>query len=188
MQKIRFVLSRPEVVRGLEREGREEEREQHEGEMRRLAEMARHKHANGHQKPAGSTENEEKERTAKIELQMRVMQEVEEGMNAFREGMGRESQRRQQKEVEINQLVNEQDRALAERRANRKKKLRKKSADLTEKEGMAEELPPPILMADLKKVQKELNQTYERFTRLTQNKMMKQDSKKPNKGRVRFQI
>jgi hypothetical protein len=40
----------------------------------------------------------------------------------------------------------------------------------------------------LKQVQKELNQTYERFTRLTQNKVKKEETTKANKGRVRFQI
>ena len=93
-------------------------------------------------------------------------------MNAFRENMGRESAIRIKKETEINQIVNQQDQTLAERRANRKKKLRKKSVDFNEKEVIVE-TPAPIALAELKLVQKELNQTYERFTRLTQNKVKK---------------
>jgi hypothetical protein len=67
-------------------------------------------------------------------------------MNAFRDNMGRESEIRIKKETEINQVVNQQDQALAERRANRKKKLRKKSANLTEKEVIVE-TPAPIALA-----------------------------------------
>jgi hypothetical protein len=67
-------------------------------------------------------------------------------MNAFRDNIGRESEIRIKKETEINQVVNQQDQALAERRANRKKKLRKKSANLTEKEVIVE-TPAPIALA-----------------------------------------
>jgi hypothetical protein len=67
-------------------------------------------------------------------------------MNAFRDNMGREREIRIKKETEINQVVNQQDQALAERRANRKKKLRKKSANLTEKEVIVE-APAPIALA-----------------------------------------
>jgi hypothetical protein len=179
MEKIRFVLSRPEVVKGLEKD-RESGREP---DPRRAPEEVRHPHVNNGKVKKGEAE----EKSAKIELQMQVMKQVEEGMNAFREGLGRESQRRHQKETEINQLVSEQDHTLAERRAHRKKKLRKKSADLNEKEVVVE-TAQPILVAELKAVHKELNQTYERFTRLTQNKLKKEDSKQHNKGRVRFQI
>ena len=126
-------------------------------------------------------------KTDKIEHQMKVMRQVEEEMNAFRDNMGRESEIRIKKETDINQVVNQQDQALAECRANRKKKLRKKSANLTEKEVIVE-TPAPIALAQLKQVQKELNQTYERFTRLTQNKVKKEETTKANKGRVRFQI
>jgi len=67
-------------------------------------------------------------------------------MNAFRDNIGRESEIWIKKETEINQVVNQQDQALAERRANRKKKLRKKSANLTEKEVIVE-TPAPIALA-----------------------------------------
>lgn len=75
---------------------------------------------------------------------------------------------------------------MAQRRAHRKKKLRKKSANLTEE--LVVEAAPPIKLDELKQVHKEMTQTYERFTRLTQNKLKNEENKAANKGRVRFQI
>lgn len=110
MQKIRFVLSRPEVMKGLEKEVREEQKI---AEKDRLAEEAKHNYANGKHKKVGFVaEGEEKDRSAKIDMQMQVMKGVEEGMNQFREGLGRETELRQKKETEINQLVNKQEETL----------------------------------------------------------------------------
>jgi hypothetical protein len=53
---------------------------------------------------------------------------------------------------------------------------------------VAVEAAPLIAVAELKQVHREMSQTYERFTRLTQNRLKKQESKTSNKGRVRFQI
>jgi hypothetical protein len=57
------------------------------------------------------------------------MKEVEDNMNILRNDLKNENKKNEEK---IHRLVNEQDDVLNERRANRKKKLRKKSADLKE--------------------------------------------------------
>lgn len=100
----------------------------------------------------------EKERNLKIELQMKIMEEVESNMNKFRKDFSNGKQKHTDKENQINKLVNQQDQSLNERRANRKKRLRKKSDDLTDKEAVAD--APPIPIQELKMVQQELNQTY----------------------------
>lgn len=106
----------------------------------------------------------------KIEMQLRIMQEVEENMTNLRKGIHQQQAHQQH---HLKEIVNKQDEVLDQRRANRKKKLRKKSADLTQKEDVAPPEPQiPIAREELKQVQKEVNQTFERFTRLTQNKLM----------------
>lgn len=89
-------------------------------------------------------------------------------MNTLREDYQKETKLKEEK---INKIVNEQDQLLLERRANRRNKNRKKSANFNEKEVVDVESPPPIPLQELKEVQKIIQLTYERFTRLTQNKM-----------------
>ena len=84
------------------------------------------------------------------------------------------------KEEKINKIVSEQDQLLLERRAKRKNKNRKKSANFNEKEVVDVENPPPIPLQELKEVQKIIQLTYERFTRLTQNKMKFEPTKHEN--------
>lgn len=84
------------------------------------------------------------------------------------------------KEEKINKIVSEQDQLLLERRAKRKNKNRKKSANFNEKEIVDVETPPPIPLQELKEVQKIIQLTYERFTRLTQNKMKFEPTKHEN--------
>lgn len=121
----------------------------------------------------------------KIEMQLKIMKEVEENMNTLREDYQKETK---MKEEKINKIVSEQDQLLLERRAKRKNKNRKKSANLNEKEVVDVETPPPIPLQELKEVQKIIQLTYERFTRLTQNKMKFEPTKHENEGRVKYQI
>ena len=190
MEKIRLVLSRPEVIKILEKETTAQNRsirdtvrgmigvnEEDEMEIKRMAEEAkaevRQNHLINTKKAVNSSDEhlKEKERNLKIELQMKIMEEVESNMNKFRKDLSNGKQKHAEKENQINKLVNQQDQNLNERRANRKKRLRKKSDDLTDKEAVAD--APPIPIQELKMVQQELNQTYERFTRLTQNKLLR---------------
>lgn len=121
----------------------------------------------------------------KIEMQLKIMKAVEENMNTLREDYQKETK---MKEEKINKIVSEQDQLLLERRAKRKNKNRKKSANLNEKEVVDVETPPPIPLQELKEVQKIIQLTYERFTRLTQNKMKFEPTKHENEGRVKYQI
>lgn len=75
---------------------------------------------------------------------MKIMEEVESNMNKFRKDLSNGKQKHVEKENQINKLVNQQDQNLNERRANRKKRLRKKSDDLTDKEVVADVAPIPI--------------------------------------------
>ena len=77
----------------------------------------------------------------KIQMQLAIMQEVEANVNTLRKDLSLQ-QNKQQKQVD--QVVNQQDQSLEQRRANRKKRLRKKSADLTEKENLPVIEEPPI--------------------------------------------
>lgn len=113
----------------------------------------------------------------KIEMQLKIMKEVEENMNTLREDYQKQTK---MKEEKINKIVSEQDQLLLERRAKRKNKNRKKSANFNEKEVVDVETPPPIPLQELKEVQKIIQLTYERFTRLTQNKMKFEPTKHEN--------
>jgi hypothetical protein len=46
----------------------------------------------------------------------------------------------------------------------------------------------PIAREELKQVQMEVQQTFERFTRLTQNRLRQESERKENEGRVKFQV
>lgn len=83
-----------------------------------------------------------------------------------------------------------QDENLNERLANRKKKKRRKSDDIKEEEKDKDYIVPPP-KEHLILVQKELNQTYERFTRLTMNKTKRgtqNGNYKENEGRVKIKL
>ena len=70
----------------------------------------------------------------KIEMQMKIMEEVEVNMKKMKNDFLKEGETRKRKEDEINSIMQKQDNALNERLARRKKKLRKRSAELKEKE------------------------------------------------------
>ena len=93
-------------------------------------------------------------------MQMKIMEEVESNMKQLKQEF-----QEKQKSSHINDLVSKQDQDLNERRAKRRKNKRKKSADM--KQVVVVEEAPIILKEDLMAVQAEINQTYERFTRLT---------------------
>jgi hypothetical protein len=80
---------------------------------------------------------EGKERNMKIELQLKIMEEVESNMTKFRHDLSKGKERSEEKEKQIHKIVHQQDENLNQRLAKRKKRLRKKSADLTEKEVVA---------------------------------------------------
>jgi hypothetical protein len=141
--------------------------EKEEAEIKRIeeeakAEIRKHHLINTKKEQHGSDDLREKERSMKIEMQVRIMEEVETNMAKFRRDIANQNT---QQESHLTKIVTQQDQILDQRRANRKKRLRKKSADLTEKDTVAE--VQPIAKEELKKVQIEVNQTFERFTRLT---------------------
>ena len=103
----------------------------------------------------------------KIDMQMKIMEEVESNLKKIKKDYKKEGEQRKKKQEEINSIVQQQDNVLNERLARRKKKLRKKSADLKAKEIVELEAAPPIAKAELLQMKIILTQTYERFTRLT---------------------
>lgn len=106
----------------------------------------------------------------KIDMQMKIMEQVEENMKLMNKQFNDEGNQIKKKEEEINNIVKKQDSNLNERLAKRKKKLRKKSADLKQKQMVEVEEPPPIPKEQLIQLKNIIRQTYERFTRLTMNK------------------
>lgn len=213
MEKIKFVLSRPEILSILEKETASKNQtmretikgvigvsQEEELAMKKLAEEAKEEIRQNHlinlkkdrqyEKTAMGEELKDKERNMKIEMQMKIMEEVEQNMQKITQDFKKADQLRQKNEEEIKGIVSKQDETLSQRLANRKKKLRKKSVDLNDKEVIQAEPTPPIKMAELLEVQKELNQTYERFTRLTASKtrMGTNQRARENEGRVKIKI
>jgi hypothetical protein len=156
MEKIRFVLSRPEVIKILEKEivtqrksirdtvrGMIGINEEDEIEMKKIAEEAKAEVRQNHIINVKNRTNnsdeilKEKERNMKIELQLKIMEEVESNMTKFRHDLSKGKERSEEKEKQIHKIVHQQDENLNQRLAKRKKRLRKKSADLTEKEIVA---------------------------------------------------
>lgn len=209
MEKIKFVLSRPEIIRILEKDSNELNRnmrdtirgaiEQEEMEIKKLAEEAKKEIRQNHiinmkkdrtvSDVANHDELRDKERNMKIEMQMKIMEEVELNMRKMKKDMNNEGEQRKKKEEEINNMVQKQDNALNERLARRKKKLRKKSVELKDVEVIEVEAPPPIAKEALLNMKKEVSQTYERFTRLTMNKTKRgTQTGRENVGKVTVKI
>lgn len=168
-------------------------------EMKKLAEEAKKeiqqnhlintKKERGFAEGANQDELRDKERNMKIEMQMKIMEEVEQNMMQMKKDFNKEGENRKKKEEEITNIMQKQDVALNERLAKRKKKLRKKSVDLKEKEVIEVEPPPPIPKAELLAMKKEVSQTYERFTRLTMNKTKRAtQSGRENEGKVKMKM
>ena len=134
-------------------------------EMKKLTEEAKKEVRQNHiinlKKNEGEKNEEmkEKQRNMKIEMQMKIMEEVEENMKKMKKDFKNEGQQRKKQNQEINIIVQKQDNTLNQRLARRKKRLRKKSADLKEKEVIEVETPP-IPKAQLIEMKQIVKETY----------------------------
>jgi hypothetical protein len=185
MQKIRYVLSRPEIIRILDTKVATQDntikRLQVPAEeddnliFNAMTEQAKQKMRQNHlfylkrdPQLKGSDLGEElkiKERNMKIELQLKIMEEVEQNIKTIDKDFENADKKREENKKYIHTMVNRQDESLNQRLASRKKNSRNKSACCNDRELSCIMEEPPMPKEMLLKVQSIINENYERFTR-----------------------